>query len=75
MSVSLLDWYAAHAPEPPAWWYSARKKTHPKEDGMERDVEWRFHWARYMVAKSEEVRANTKMFEESVALLEEYARD
>lgn len=74
MSVSLLDWYAAHAPEPPAWWYSARKKTHPKEDGMQRDVEWRFHWARCMELKSKEIAENAELFEEGQKLLEEYAR-
>lgn len=40
----LLD-LVPKAPEPPAWWYSARKKTHPEESGIERDVAWRVAWS------------------------------
>ncbi len=49
--MSLRAYAAIHAPEPPAWWYSSRKTSHPEETGLERDAAWRAKWADAMVAR------------------------
>lgn len=52
-NISLRDYFAVHAPNPPEWWYSARRKTHPKEGGLERDAAWRWTWADAMLEMRE----------------------
>ena len=49
----ILD-VAVSAPEPPAWWFSARSKTHPKESGLARDAAWRISWAKELIAQVQE---------------------
>lgn len=51
--MSLRDWFAGQAPEPPAWWYSSRQKSHPKESGLERDAAFRYAWADEMLKARE----------------------
>ena len=52
--LSLRDWFASHAPEPPRWWLEEYAGCHDKADDLrtaaQHIAQWRFAFADAMLA-------------------------
>ena len=49
-SVSLRDYFAAHAPEPPQWWSFLQREACGAER-MAQEARWAYQWADAMLAE------------------------
>ncbi len=48
-SVELRDWFAIHAPEPPAWWLNQQRASAGSD--LQQLARWRWVWADAMLTE------------------------
>jgi hypothetical protein len=61
LGATMLDWFAAHAPEMPGWWADALRHKYVRQiesgkdefDQMALECDWRWSYASAMLARKE----------------------